>query len=101
MDIFYKKPNTSLKLYPKLETEFIDKKATSVKKPEITTKFFDGETDERIDATTLINQHCKVRAAIKVGYICIAAKSSIQLYVSEAFVLEKHCDGNEQLLWPN
>ena len=101
MDIFYRKPNAALKLYPKLETEFIDKKATPVKKPEITTKFFDGETDERIDATTLINQRCKVRAAINVGYICIAAKPSIQLYVSEAIVLEKHCDGNERLLWPN
>ena len=45
MDIFYRKPNAALKLYPKLETEFIDKKATPVKKPEISTKFFDGESD--------------------------------------------------------
>ena len=105
MDIFYRKPNkngdVTLKLYSKLDTEFIDKKATSVKKPEITTKFFDSETNEPIDPATLIDQRYKVRAAINVGYIRIAAKPSIQLYAREAIVHEKHCDGNERLLWPN
>ena len=91
-------PDAALKLYPKLETEFIAKGVTPVNKLKITTKFFDGETDERIDPTTLINQRCKVKAAINEGYICIAAKPSIQLYVSEAIVLEKHCDRNQRLL---
>ena len=104
MDIFYRKPNkngdVALKLYPKLETKFIDKNETPVNKPEITTKFFDSETNEPIDPATLINQRCKVRAAIKVGYICIAEKPSIQLYVREAIVHEKRCDGNKRLLWP-
>ena len=44
MDIFYRKPNkngdVALKLYPKLETKFIDKNETLVNKPEIKTKFF-------------------------------------------------------------
>ena len=103
IDIFYRKPNrngdAALKLYPKLETEFIDKKATPVNKPEITTKFFDNETNKPIDPTTLINQRCKVRAAINVRYICIAAKPNIQIYISETIVHEKHCDSNQRLWW--
>ena len=103
MVIFYRKPNrnrdAALKLYPSLETEFIDKNAISVNKPEETTKFFDSETEVAIDPTTLINQRCKVKAAIKERYICKALKPSIQLYVSEAIVHVKHCDSNQRLLW--
>ena len=59
MDIFYRKPNkngdVALKLYPKFETKFFDKNETSVNKPEITTKFFDSETNEPIDPATLID----------------------------------------------
>ena len=99
MDIFYRKLNAALKLYPKLETEFIAKGATPVNKPEITSKFFDDEIKEQSDPATISNQRCNVRVAINVGYICIAAKSSIQLYVSEAIVLEKNCDSNQRLLW--
>ena len=65
-------------------------------KTETTTKFFDSDTDEPIDPASLIDQRCKVRAAINVGYICIAAKPSIQLYIRESIVHEKHCDGNER-----
>ena len=64
INIFYRKSSRNrdplfthtLKLYPKLETEFIIKEAASVNKPKISTKFFDSETDKQMDTSTLTTQ---------------------------------------------
>ena len=98
MDKYYRKPskngNASAQLYPKFKMEFVTEEATPDNKLKITNKFFNSETDEQINPTTLINQSGKVRAAINMRYICIAAKPNIQLNVSDAIVLENHCYRN-------